>query len=95
MEMIVIFACVELPVIIKDMKVNSVLVIFNILGIIGSLIWLMTNSSWESIVTTIGLIGSLIALLYSKANNNSRITMKQKSGKNSRNYQSGRDINIK
>jgi len=76
------------------MKVNSILVIFNILGIIGALIWLMTDPSWEPTVTTIGLIGSLIALLYSKNNNDSGITMKQIGGKNSRNYQSGRDINI-
>ena len=76
------------------MKVNTTLVIFNILGVIGAFIWLMTDPSWEPIITTIGLIGSLTALLYSNNNNDSGITMKQKGGKQSTNYQSGRDINI-
>lgn len=76
------------------MKVNIILIIFNILGILGALFWLMTNPSWEPTITTIGLIGSLIALINSKNNNDSGITMKQKGGKNSKNYQSGRDINI-
>ena len=52
----------------------------------------MTEKSWEPLVTTLGLIGSLIALIYSKTSNS--ISMKQKGGKKSTNYQSGGDINI-
>lgn len=74
------------------MNTNKILIILNILGIIGCLIWLMTEKSWEPLVTTIGLIGSLIALIYSK--NSNSISMKQKGGKKSTNYQSGGDINI-
>lgn len=74
------------------MKTNKILIILNILGIIGCLFWLMTEKSWEPLVTTIGLIGSLIALIYSKSGNS--INMKQKGGKKSTNYQSGGDINI-
>lgn len=77
------------------MSINTILIILNILSLIGALIWLMIDQSLEPFVTSIGLVGSLIALVYSNNSNGANINMKQKGGKNSKNYQSGRDINIK
>ncbi len=74
------------------MKTKNILIILNIAGLIGSLIWLMVNPSWEPLITAIGLIGALIAQL--KSGNGNIINMKQKGGKGSTNYQSGRDIHI-
>ena len=77
------------------MTVKNILIILTIAGLIGSLIWLMTDRSWEPLVTSIGLIGALIAEIFSGKDSNGGISMKQTGGKDSKNYQSGRDINIK
>jgi hypothetical protein len=73
---------------------KKILIILNIASLIGALIWLMSEKSWEPLVTSLGLIGSLIALIYSNYQTGDNIKMKQKGGKNSKNYQSARDINI-
>ena len=77
---------------LKKMNANKILIIINIFGVIGSLIWLTTEKSLEALVTTIVVIGGLFGLIYSK--NVDSITMNQKGGKKSNNFQSGRDINI-
>ncbi|WP_262250400.1 hypothetical protein, partial [Parapedobacter soli] len=74
------------------MKIKNVIIILNIAGLIGSLIWLMVDKGWEPLVTSIGLIGALIAQIY--ISGGTGVSMKQKGGKGSKNYQSGGDINI-
>jgi hypothetical protein len=74
---------------------KQTLIILNIAGLLGSLIWLMTSPGWEPLVTSIGLVAALIALLYSGGQGGDKTSMKQKGGKGSTNYQSGQDINIK
>jgi hypothetical protein len=79
------------------MNIKQVLVFLTVASLLGSLIWLMTERSWEPLVTTIGLVCALIAELYNGRDddNNQNVKMQQKGGKNSSNYQSARDINIK
>jgi len=76
------------------MTTKTILIILNIAGLIGALIWLMVNPDWEPLVTSIGLIAALIAQIKFGGNEEGGINMTQKSGKGSTNYQSGRDINI-
>lgn len=77
------------------MKTKTILIILNIAGLLGSLIWLLTTPEWEPLVTCIGLIATLIAQLYAgKGENGDKTIMKQKGGKGSTNYQSKGDINI-
>lgn len=73
---------------------KKTLIILNIAGLLGALIWLMIEKSWEPLVTSLGLIGSLIALIYNNSQTGDNIQMKQKGGKKSKNYQSAGDINI-
>ena len=75
------------------MKVKWVLVLLNVLGIVGALAWLIIERSSEPIVTGIGLIGSLISLIYYN-NGGESLKMKQKGGSGSTNYQIRGDINI-
>ncbi len=77
------------------MKTKTILIILNIAGLLGSLIWLLTKPEWEPLVTCVGLIATLIAQLYSgNGENVDQTIMKQKGGKGSTNYQSKGDINI-
>lgn len=73
---------------------KKVLIILNIAGLLGSLIWLMFEKSWEPLVTCLGLISSLIVLINSTSNSDGNIDMKQKGGKNSKNYQSSGNMTI-
>ena len=73
---------------------KKTLIILNIVALIASLIWLMTDRSLEPLITSIGLIASLITLIYT-SDNGSGISMKQKGRKKSTNYQAGDTINVK
>jgi len=53
----------------------------------------MTDQSLEPLITSIGLIASLITLIYT-SDKGSGVTMKQKGGKKSTNYQAGDSINV-
>jgi hypothetical protein len=75
-------------------EMKKTLIILNIVALIASLIWLMTDRSLEPLISTIGLIASLITLLYN-SDKSSGISMKQKGGKKSTNYQAGDTINVK
>lgn len=77
------------------MITKTILIILNVAGLIGTLIWLYTKPEWEPIVTSIGLLGTLIAQLFlGKEDKQSKINMIQKGGKGSTNYQSKGDIKI-
>lgn len=76
------------------MTVKKILIVLNLLAIVGTLIWLKAEHSWEPVVGIITLIGTLIALLYNDGNNGNGVSFSQKGGKNSKNYQSNKDINI-
>ncbi len=77
------------------MTTRTILIILNIAGLLGSLIWLLTKPEWEPFVTSIGLLATLIAQLYAgKEDNGEKTNMKQRGGKGSTNYQSKGDINI-
>jgi hypothetical protein len=70
-----------------------IIIIINIATIIASSFWVWTSKSLESIVTTLGLIGTLITLFY-KFNDGKNIKLNQKGGKKSNNYQAAETINI-
>jgi hypothetical protein len=79
------------------MTTKQIIIILTIAALIGALIWLMVDKTWEPLVTTIGLIAALIAEIYGdkgNGNNGGNVKMTQKGGKNSTNYQSGGDMNI-
>jgi hypothetical protein len=77
------------------MTTRNIIIILNIVGLLGTLIWLMVDPGWEALVAIIGSIIGLIAQLYSGSNENGDKTiMQQKGGKGSTNYQSKGDINI-
>lgn len=77
------------------MMIKKILIVFNIAGLLVSLVWLYNQRELEPLVTSIGLVATLITQLYADRNNNSdNLTMKQKGGKGSTNYQSKGDINI-
>lgn len=73
---------------------KKVLLIINVAALIASLIWLKSESSWEPLIATLGLIGTLITQIFIKNQEGNNISMNQSGGKNSKNYQSNRDINI-
>lgn len=70
------------------------LIILNIASLLGALIWLMLEQSWEPLVTSIGLVGSLITIIFSMKNSQYSVRMTQKGGKNSKNYQAANDMTI-
>ncbi len=72
------------------MKITLILI--NFICLIIAVTWLILEKSWEPLLTTLGLLATLISLVYSKPE--SKVYMKQKGGKRSKNYQSARDINI-
>jgi hypothetical protein len=74
---------------------KRILVILNILGLIGALLWFFFKPDWEPLVTAIGLIATLVAQLSIGTKWIDKIKMTQRGGKNSKNYQSGGNINIK
>jgi hypothetical protein len=77
------------------MTTKTILIILNIAGLICSLIWLYTKFEWEPLVTSIGLLGTLIAQLFkANADKPTKVNMSQKGGKGSTNYQSKGDIKI-
>lgn len=77
------------------MTIKKILIVLNIAGLLASLVWLYNQRELEPLITAIGLIGTLLAQLYGESNNNSdNISMNQKGGKGSTNYQSKGDINI-
>jgi|GEM_PF-1347471 len=77
------------------MTIKKILIVLNIAGLLASLVWLYNQRELEPLITSIGLVATLIAQLYAENNNNSdNVTMKQKGGKGSKNYQSKGDIII-
>lgn len=73
---------------------KKTLIIINIASLIGALIWLMIEQSWEPLVTSLGLVGSLIALINSNTSGQSNNKMSQNGGAKSKNYQSAGDMTI-
>lgn len=76
------------------MTIRTILIILNIAGLLGSLIWLLTSPGWEPLVAVIGLIATLIAQLYSGGDKGNKTKMSQKGGKGSTNIQAKGDITI-
>lgn len=77
------------------MNLKFILLILNVVAFFASLIWVICEKSWESFITLIGLIISLISLTRSDDNSKgNKISMKQKGGKGSKNYQAGGNIKL-
>ncbi|MDQ6469483.1 hypothetical protein RB619_02425 [Flavobacterium sp. LHD-80] len=77
------------------MKIKITLLILNILAFLASIIWLYVERSLEPLISTLTLAGTLLVLFFNTDDNNdTKIKMKQKGGKNSKNYQAGGNINL-
>lgn len=70
------------------------LIMLNILGLLASLICLYIDRSWEPLITSLGLVATLIAQFHVD-NVKRNFKMTQKGGKGSKNYQAKGNITIK
>lgn len=75
----------------KYMKTISAIIIS--ICLVLSIIWYFKEGGWEPIITFGSLIVTLLGLFFF-GNKNSQNKMKQKGGKNSKNYLSARDMTI-
>lgn len=75
---------------------KTFLMIINIVALICTGMWLATDRSWESLAAFLVLLSSFFILIKSgrKITDAGKIKMRQRGGKNSKNYQSGGDMNI-
>jgi hypothetical protein len=64
-------------------------------SLIASLIWLFVNPGWEPIVTSIGIVISLVTILYKANESHLPSKMIQKGGRKSTNIQGRGNINVK
>lgn len=64
-----------------------ILVIVNFVALIGALIWWTTAPDWEPAITSIGLLGALLAQIFSSEEIRSKIKLSQKSFEDSHAYQ--------
>lgn len=77
------------------MTVNKILIVLNIAALLVSLIWLYNEQELEALIASITAFATLVALSYAgKSSDSDNLTMKQKGGKGSTNYQSKGNINI-
>ncbi|MGB3850536.1 MAG: hypothetical protein WA958_11260, partial [Tunicatimonas sp.] len=76
------------------MPIKKVLIILNIIGLVGCLIWVVSEPSWEPVVAIVGLIATLIAQLFSTRESGNKLKMTQKGDKGSTNYQSNGQMTI-
>lgn len=78
------------------MNTNKIIIVLTSVALTLSIIWTIIDKSFDSIITSITLVIALIGVLYYNTLNNKKSVskMSQKSGKNSKNYQSNGDINI-
>ena len=66
----------------------------NIIALIGAIIWFFTSPAWESGITAIGLISSLIAQIFTNDEIKSKLKFIQKSNENSHNYMAATDLTV-
>jgi hypothetical protein len=75
------------------MKIKTILIFLNIVAFLASVIWLYIDRTLEPLISTLSLAGTLLVLIFN-TDNDSKIKMRQKGGKNSTNYQAGGNINL-
>lgn len=63
-------------------------------GLAGAIIWLITDLSWEPLVTAIGFVATIVSLIYREAKQPGNSSMHQNGAKKFHNYQAGGDISI-
>lgn len=75
-------------------KIKLILSLINLVALIGAIIWLSTSPSWESGVTATGLLGALIAQVFTNDEIKSKLNLVQKSNKDSHNYMAANDLTV-
>lgn len=75
-------------------KLRIVLITVNTLALFASLLWTINKPDYEPIISSLVLIATLVGLWVTNSSEKNSIKQKQKSGKNSKNYQAGQDIFI-
>ena len=74
--------------------IRNILLILNTLALGGSILWSVNKPDYEPIISTFVLLATLVGLWVTDSPEKKALKQKQKSGKNSKNYQAGRDINL-
>lgn len=68
-----------------------ILAIINFVALVGGMVWWITDPNWEPAVTSVVLLGTLLAQIFTNDEIKSRMKFSQKSEKNSHNYQAAGD----
>jgi len=68
--------------------------IVNLISLIGAALWWISAPDWEPAVTTTGLFGALLAQVFTNEEFKQKVGLSISSKKNSKNYQSARDISV-
>ncbi|MEG4904709.1 hypothetical protein [Microcoleus sp. F10-A1] len=76
------------------MLIRKVLIILNIIGLVGCLIWVVNDPGWEPVVGIVGLIATLITQLHNAEGSGAGDKLTQKGGQGSTNYQSNGNMTI-
>jgi len=77
------------------MKAKSIIFIITSLALLVSIYWFLTEKSTESLIATLVATSALIGEIFIANRSTSQPNLSQKGGKNSKNFQSGRDLTIK
>lgn len=73
---------------------RNTLLTVNTIALVASILWIIKNPDYEPVISTLVLVATLIGLWITDTTEEKALKQKQKGGKNSKNYQAGRDINI-
>lgn len=71
-----------------------ILAIINFIALIGAIIWWSTVHDWEPAITSIGLLGALIAQIFTSDEIKSKLKLAQEGKQESHNYQAAGDQTI-
>lgn len=78
------------------MRIQIILILLNVVGLAIAIVWWAKHPDYEPAITIIGLTGALATQLFFGITSKEKdsITLKQKSGDNSNNYQAKGNITI-
>ncbi|MBI5539789.1 MAG: hypothetical protein HY951_07005 [Bacteroidia bacterium] len=75
---------------------KTIILTLDIIAFVCSLLWLICKPDFEPLITSIASLVVLLGILFikPKKKKSNNITMSQKAGNNSRQYQSGNDMTV-
>lgn len=75
-------------------KIRLFLSLINFIAFIGAIIWVFASPSWESVLTAIGCLATLLAQVFTYDELKPKLKLVQKSSDNSINYMSTNDLSV-